>query len=186
MSIGKTHLAGRKKNEVRYYSAFAGESVFAKDLRQRVPHPYGAWHLEAMDSHGAWIASTVDLARFATAFDDPEKCRILNPDSVRAFTTNPSGKPEDQAKAGRYYGLGWSISVSAEGKPTVSHGGSLPGTNTALIRRPDGINIAVLFNTRATPHTGRITAVAVPKIEEAVKAVESWPAHDLFSEFGGR
>lgn len=186
MAIGKTHLEGRQKNEVRYYSAFAGESVFAKDLRQRVPHPYGAWHLEAMDSHGAWIASATDLARFATAFDDPEKCRILKPDSVRAFTAHPSGKLEDRAKPGRYYGLGWSISVSAEGKPTVSHGGSLPGTNTALIRRPDGINIAVLFNTRATPHTGRITAVAVPKIEEAVEAIETWPAHDLFSELNGK
>ncbi|MDA0588329.1 MAG: serine hydrolase [Planctomycetota bacterium] len=183
MSIGKTHLEGRQKNEVRYYSQFVGESVFAKDLRLRVPSPYGAWHLEAMDSHGAWIASAVDLARFATAFDDPEKCYLLKPQSVRAFLTHPSGKAEDQSKPGSYYGLGWSVSVSEAGQPTASHGGSLPGTNTALIRRPDGINIAVLFNTRATPHTGSITSDAVPQLEQAVKSVASWPAHDLFSEF---
>jgi N-acyl-D-amino-acid deacylase len=185
MRIGKTHINGRQKNEVRYYSAFAGESVFAKDLRQRVPNPYGAWHLEAMDSHGAWIASAVDLARFAAAFDDPGNCRILKPESVRAFSTHPSGKAADPERPGRYYGLGWSISVSESGKPTASHGGSLPGTNSALVRRPDGINIAVLFNTRATPHTNRITAVALPKIEEAIDSIESWPAHDLFSEFHG-
>ncbi len=182
MSIGKTHLVGRQKNEVRYYSQFAGESVFAKDIRQRVPGPYGAWHLEAMDSHGAWIASAVDLARFATAFDEPEKCRILKPESVRAFLTHPSGKADEQSKPGRYYGLGWSVSISKDGKPTASHGGSLPGTNTALIRRPDGTNIAVLFNTRATPHTSRITSVAVPQLEDSLKSIESWPTHDLFEE----
>lgn len=183
MRIGKTHLEGRQKNEVRYYSPFPGESVFADDLRERVPHPYGAWHLEAMDSHGAWIASAVDLARFASAFDDPEECRILKADSVRAFLTHPSGKAGDQTKPGRYYGLGWSVSVADDGQATASHGGSLPGTNTALIRRPDGINIVVLFNTRATPHTGRITSIAEPKLQEAVNSVESWPNHDLFSEF---
>lgn len=182
MSIGRTRLEGRQKNEVRYYSAFAGESVFADDLHQRVPHPYGAWYLEAMDSHGAWIASAIDLVRFAAAFNNPDKCPILKPDSVRAFTTHPSGDAADQSKPGRYYGLGWSISVSETGQATVSHGGSLPGTNTVLIRRPDGVNIAVLFNTRATRHTNRITAEAVPQIEDAIESITTWPSEDLFQE----
>ena len=51
-----------------------GESVFAENLGETVPSPYGAWNLEAMDSHGGWIASAIDLAKFAAAFDDPDNC----------------------------------------------------------------------------------------------------------------
>ena len=32
-----------------------------------MPWPYGGFHLEAMDAHGGWIGSAVDLARWAAA-----------------------------------------------------------------------------------------------------------------------
>ncbi|MFP6766394.1 MAG: serine hydrolase, partial [Planctomycetaceae bacterium] len=183
MQIGQTHLQDRQQDEVRYYSPLAGESVFAANLGQRVPNPYGAWHLEAMDSHGAWIASAVDLARFATEFDSPDDCRILQPDSVRAFYTHPSGVADDQQKPGRYYGLGWSITVDESGSAESTHGGSLPGTSTSLIRRPDGINIALLFNARSTPYTGRITSVALPRLKTILDSTQDWPQQDLFPTF---
>ena len=35
----------------------------------QVPWPYGGFCLEAMDAHGGWLASAVDLARFAAALE---------------------------------------------------------------------------------------------------------------------
>ena len=36
-----------------------------------VPVSYGAFNLEAMDSHGGWLASVVDLLRFEKMWVDP-------------------------------------------------------------------------------------------------------------------
>src|SRR5690606_271118 len=70
MRLGKTRSDGRGPDEVKYYDSRTGTSVFAEDLGKPVPQPYGAWYLEAMDAHGGWLASAVDLARFSVAFDD--------------------------------------------------------------------------------------------------------------------
>ena len=71
MQVGGTLLEERAEGEVRYYG-YPGQglaySVFPEGT-QRVPWPYGGFHLEAMDAHGGWIASPVDLVRFATALD---------------------------------------------------------------------------------------------------------------------
>ena len=56
MQIGRSNREDRALGEVRYESKH--ESV------------YGAFNLENMDSHGGWLASAIDLARFAAAFDD--------------------------------------------------------------------------------------------------------------------
>src|SRR5207249_712562 len=42
-----------------------------------VPWPYGGFCLESMDAHGGWIASAVDLARFASALHDPDHGPLL-------------------------------------------------------------------------------------------------------------
>jgi N-acyl-D-amino-acid deacylase len=52
MLLGRTRLEHRQEGEVRYYDPGKGTSVFAEDLNQRTAPPYGAWYLEAMDSHG--------------------------------------------------------------------------------------------------------------------------------------
>jgi N-acyl-D-amino-acid deacylase len=143
MCIGKTRLAGRAEDEVHYYHLRRGLSVFAEDLGQRVPWPYGGWHHESMDSHGAWIGSAVDLARFAVAFDDPSKCKLLKPESLQEMHARPpglagfdkEGKPKDV-----FYSLGWSNRVIGDDKTSHWHTGSLPGTAAILIRRHDGRN----------------------------------------------
>ena len=77
MRLGKTLRTGRAPGEVRYYAPGKGDGGHGAALGKPVPLPYGAWCLEAMDSHGGWIASAEDLVRFAAAFDDPEK--VQNP-----------------------------------------------------------------------------------------------------------
>ncbi|HKY98542.1 MAG TPA: serine hydrolase domain-containing protein [Gemmatimonadaceae bacterium] len=63
MQLGHTLYADRLPDEVRYYDIFAAPSVFP-GVSSPVPSPYGGFNLEAMDSHGGWVASVVDLLRF--------------------------------------------------------------------------------------------------------------------------
>lgn len=183
MSVGATRLSGRQKNEVRYYDPRQANSVFAKDLGSPVPQPYGAWHLEAMDSHGAWIASASDLVRFACAFDKPDQCSILSSQSITKMYERPEGLAGHEADGlpkPRYYGLGWSVRNEDADHLAASHSGSLPGTNTILIRRSDGRSVALLFNTRVTAQLSRVVGAVLPALENAIDNVNEWPTHDLF------
>jgi hypothetical protein len=75
--LGRTLLPYRLADEVRYHSQYQGTTVF-DGSGTTVPSPYGAWNLENMDSHGALLASAVDVVRFATAFDTPAASPILD------------------------------------------------------------------------------------------------------------
>ncbi len=185
MRLGKTHLEGRHPGEVRYYDPEVGTSVFAADLGVQVPQTYGAWHLEAMDSHGAWTASAVDLARFACAFDDPAKSPLLAPESMGAIPVRPEGRAGFDAEGkptAKYYGLGWMIEADAAGRVVTSHGGSLPGTSTLLARRDDGRNVVLLFNTRTSVHASRLATDAFNEVTAAIDGVRDWPKGDLFRD----
>jgi N-acyl-D-amino-acid deacylase len=183
MRIGGTRLGGRIDGEVRYYDTGSGRSVFADDLGEMVPQPYGAWHLEAMDSHGGWLASAVDLARFAAAFDDPDKCPILSRASIEAMFARPSGgagfdqegKPKEV-----FYSLGWQVRDLGDGRFNRWHTGSLPGTTTIMVHRHDGRNFVGLLNTRVSPTSESLGGDIDQKIGEASQRVESWPRYDLF------
>jgi N-acyl-D-amino-acid deacylase len=63
MQLGRTLYPNRLPDEVRYYDILAMASVFP-GVSSPVPAPYGSFNLEAMDSHGGWVASMVDLLRF--------------------------------------------------------------------------------------------------------------------------
>ena len=102
MRIGRTLLSDRSEKEVRYYERTPGisESVFMRrgpggvplepqQPPERLPNPYGAWYLEAMDSHGGWLATASDLVRFAASLDDPDKCPILKRESIAAMWERP-------------------------------------------------------------------------------------------------
>ena len=186
MRIGKTRLEGRAQREVRYYDPGKGPSVFAEDLNQEVPRPYGAWHLEAMDAHGGWIASAVDLARFAAAFDDPRHCKLLGQETIQTMFArpdgpagyDPSGKPKET-----YYSCGWMNRPIAKNRTNHWHAGSLPGTSTILVRRHDGRNWVLLFNARTSPHVSRLTQAADRLVHQAADEVQEWPEHDLFDDF---
>ena len=186
MRIGHTRLEGRHDKEVRYYDPGKGPSVFAEDLDKEVPHPYGAWHLEAMDSHGGWLASAVDLARFASAFDAPDQCKVLNEETIQEMFARPAGLAGYDADGNAkptYYSCGWTNRVIGDGKFNRWHSGSLPGTATILVRRHDGKNWAVLFNARVSPHTSHLGGAIDGPVHLAADAVKAWPEHDLFGDF---
>ena len=85
--LGRTRMSEALAGEAKYYmpgepalgltaplvpSVFPGEGA--------VPITYGGFYVEAMDSHGGWVSSSVDLLRFMSAVDG----RANRPDILSA------------------------------------------------------------------------------------------------------
>ena len=182
MRIGASLPEGRAEGEVCYYTPEAkeAESVFPGTAAE-VPEPDGSFYLEAMDAHGGWIASAVDLARFAAAFADRRTCPLLRPETIRemfALPPAPAWRAEEGSAKDLHYGLGWMVRPKGAAGENTWHAGSLPGTATQLVRRWDGLSWAVLFNQRSS--TDREID---PAMHRAADAVTDWPAEDLFPSF---
>jgi N-acyl-D-amino-acid deacylase len=188
MQIGKTLPAGRAAGEVRYYDEHrrTGPAVIGEEIGKPVPLPYGAWHLEAMDAHGGWIASAIDLVRFASAFDKPAKCNILNEKSITTMFARPAGdagyEPDGQPKPA-HYGCGWSVVEHGnKGGANQWHLGGLDGTAAILVRRGDGLNWAALFNAGGTFDGTNLGGAIDSFVHIAADKVKQWPKGDLFEK----
>lgn len=177
MRIGGSQLEERAAGEVRYYDPGLAGSVFAPDRSQQRPSAYGAFKLEVLDSHGGWIASAVDLVRFASAFDKPEESPVLKAESIKAMFAPPPIKSGET-----YYALGWQVRPVGDRK-TAWHTGSLPGTSTILLRRYDGLNVAVLFNSRISPTAQHLTRDLDAPLHAALDEVRTWPAENYFDKY---
>ena len=68
IDLGRTLPALRDSREPFYADADKGRNVMQPTSKVFVAAPDGTFHLEAMDSHGGLIASSVDLTRFLTAY----------------------------------------------------------------------------------------------------------------------
>jgi N-acyl-D-amino-acid deacylase len=142
-----------------------------------------------MDSHGGWIASAVDLARFAVAFDTPSRCKVLNERSIQTMIARPGGLAgyrHDGKRRDAFLGCGWIVrSQPGKGKAVTWHTGSLSGTASLLVRRHDldGLNWAVLFNTDSSPEGQSLAELIDPLVHRAAAKVKKWPACDLFEKY---
>jgi N-acyl-D-amino-acid deacylase len=186
MRIGRTLPAGRAEGEVRYYEPHArtGPSVVGEPQGVPVPGPYGTWYLEAMDAHGGWIASAIDLVRFASRLREPAPDGVLSQESCAAMVARPpdaAGVAEDGSPRQHYYGLGWSVRpVGGNGRRNMWHTGGFSGSSTILVIRHDGLCWAVLFNASATAD-GAVPAAKIDSlVHQAADAVKTWPTHDQF------
>jgi CubicO group peptidase (beta-lactamase class C family) len=170
MRLGRSLLKDRAEGEVRYAqpNTRAARSVFGGE--RDVPWPYGGFCIEAMDAHGGWIASAVDLARFASSLE-----KVLEAKSVETMFERPPGLGAPPA----YYACGWMVRPVGD-KPgrNAWHAGSLPGTNALLVRRQDGLAWAALFNQRSKGDGEIETA-----LHQAADAVTEWPKEDLFPRY---
>lgn len=187
MRIGATLDGRQAKDEVRYYTKDEKltDNIFPDGPRQAT-WPYGGFHLEAMDAHGGWIASALDLARFAAALDDPKASPLLKPETIHTMYTPPEPPAwrDDAGKlADAFYSGGWMVRPhAASGRANYWHSGSLPGTATLLVRRWDGLSWAVLFNQRS--EDAKLPDGAIdPALHRAAAAVKEWPSYDLFPKF---
>ncbi|TDD79563.1 class A beta-lactamase-related serine hydrolase [Actinomadura darangshiensis] len=161
--------------EVPYYSTYSGATVF-DNSGKTVPYPYGGFNLENMDSHGGWLATAMDLTRFAGIYDGGTS--VLSSASIKqAFAKPETGINDD----GWYYGCGWDVRPVTGGLNTW-HTGGLPGTFTLMVRRYDGLTWAALFDQRQegdAPSDGALDSA----LHKAANAVKTWPTGDLTSTY---
>ena len=156
MRLGKNLLKDRAPGEVRYYDSKrrTGRAISGPEIGKQAALPYGVECVETMDANGGWIASAVDLLRFATALDDPKKCPILKEQTILAMLApppgplghGPAGKPKDV-----YYGCGWEV------RPVAGQPESVPsGTQAAwrAVRRS--------WSAAMTASTGPCCSTATP------------------------
>jgi CubicO group peptidase (beta-lactamase class C family) len=183
MRLGRTRLADAAPGEVRYYG-FPGiglaRSVFPGGPA-RVPWPYGGWSIEAMDSHGGWLASAVDLARFLTAVDGRSRRQILQPPTIQRMVARPA--PPLWVGTDTWYGMGWQVRP-ADGGTNWWHMGSLDGITTLMVRAANGLEWVVLLNFRAKD-SDQLGSDLDAAMWRAVGEVESWPGGDLFARTEG-
>lgn len=149
MTIGGDTLAQRLPNEVVYYSH---------------NNPYGM-KVRRMDSHGGWVASPIDLLRFAARVDNlgirPD---YLSAASIATMTTPSAANPN--------YALGWSVNAANH----WWHGGYLPGTLAEIARLSNGFNFALVTNSNGASNDPNLDAM----MWEIIGSVSAWPSHDLF------
>ena len=182
MVIGGTTLEERLPNEVRYYSPpglEARPSVFPDG--GFVPVGYGSFSMPAVDAHGGWVASAEDLIRFTLAIDGTKGPALLKPETVRIMETAP--RPQSAAAgAGNVdeaLGLGWNSVQQGDGYEW-SHAGALEGSNASwLVRTPDGVTLAVLFNSLPDDYPAFFGDI-IPSLQRLLVETSAWPEANLF------
>ncbi|MEX0641239.1 MAG: serine hydrolase domain-containing protein [Pirellulales bacterium] len=182
MRLGRTLTGFRAASEVAYChcNAEKAEPVFPY-VKGPVEWPDGGFHLEAMDAHGGWIASAIDLVRFASAVDGRCGRPILATPSIRQMLARPElaePKKQKNAPAGSYYACGWFVHPVGD-DANWWHTGSLPGTTTLLVRAHNGLCWAILFNSRPNDQL-KFKAEFDAGMWKAAGSVEKWPEHELF------
>jgi CubicO group peptidase (beta-lactamase class C family) len=122
MQIAGNTLADRATNEV----AYDGSASTAGGT-----DPYGI-NVARMDSHGGWIATPVDVLRFAERVDGfSTVADLLTPGTIARMTTPSPANPIDRDPG---YGMGWNVNALG----IWWHRGNLPGTEAFLVRAADG------------------------------------------------
>ena len=126
--------------------------------------PYG-FNFKRMDSHGGWISTSQDLARFLVHVDGfPTKPDILNADSLKIMTT-PSSPG---------YAKGWCVNHFNN----WWHNGSLQGSLSFMVRAQNGFCMSALINSRRWKSS---MDDELDKLTwDIVSKVKSWPNVDLF------
>jgi len=139
MKIGGNTLNERSPGEVKYY-----QSEYS---------PY-IMNVTRMDSHGGWIASATDLARFIVKIDRSDS----KPDLISATLLD-----------NLYFGYkNWYFY------------GSLPGTSSILSRIDNTFSFALLTNTRTESDVNLILDDLYNTVADKINAISEWPSDDLF------
>lgn len=151
MALGRSML--RQAGEPTYrMPAAAGRAWSVFDPPGWVAWPYGGFAIETMAAHGGWIASALDLARYARALDERRGGIPLRPE--------PSPIPTDPWH--RY----WYVQT-----------GSLPGTFAMIRRDWDGsayTAACAVFNSRTGD--GALDASLSDDLAAARTATSAWPS----------
>jgi N-acyl-D-amino-acid deacylase len=180
--LGRALPEKRAAGEVRYYDSKKRTNwcLYPPRLDRKVPLPDGGENFEAFEAHGGWIASAVDLVKFAAAFDDPAKSPLLGAAAIADMWARPAHADTN----GWHIGGGWFVRpVGDGGKANVWHFGYIAGTEAVLVRRWDGTDWAVLFNTNDGAGGKSLAGLIDRPLHEAADAVTAWPDGDQFPTY---
>lgn len=121
MRIAGTTLASRQPWEVEYVGQ-GGENPYGPDVAR-------------MDAHGGWVATAIDLVRFAVHVNGiGGASALLTPAAVTSMLTASSSNAR--------YARGWAVNAV----PNRWHAGSLPGTRSLLVTASNGMSWSALCN----------------------------------------
>lgn len=151
MYLGSTNPQLTKPEEVHYYRIRAKTATRSDGYVRENDFPYGHDHiLRDNYPNAGWVASAPDLAKFMLAV---ESGRILPKHYANYLWNAPRGKAHryHRVHGVKYmkwpYGMGmWRIQDNWE-VLNIGHG-SFTGTNTMILRKPDGEIDVALFNAR--------------------------------------
>jgi N-acyl-D-amino-acid deacylase len=186
LSLGRALPEHRSGDEVKYYDSkkLREPCLYPPREGQLVPIPDGGENLESYEAHGGWISSPIDMVRFAAAFDYERKSPLLTAATIKdmwARPLGPAGTRGDKKPKAVYYGCGWEVRpIPKTGRANAWHSGWISGSSTLLVRRFDGFNWAILFNTELTPRGKDPASLIDAPMHEAIDAVKEWPSGDLF------
>ncbi|MEU9506063.1 serine hydrolase domain-containing protein [Micromonospora sp. NPDC048170] len=172
MRLGRTLRAEAAPTEVVYDSQYTSRTV-TDASGTVVPTPYGGFSMANRGPGGGWLASAVDLVRFARVFDAAGP--VLNATSIAGMFAKPE---TGVTESGSWYGAGWWVR-QVTGNLNTWHDGSLPGTYTYLARLQNGFTYAALFNRREEAGSLDFNVLS-PRINAEIGKVTSWPTTDLF------
>ncbi|MFF0311567.1 serine hydrolase domain-containing protein [Streptosporangium sp. NPDC004379] len=173
MRVGRSLRSEALPGEVPYDSQYTRKTVL-DDSGTVVPYQYGGFNMPNQDANGGWVASAVDLVRFARVFDAAGP--VLNSTSIsRMFAKPEIGVSGD----GWWYGAGWYVR-QVTGHLNTWHSGGMPGTYTYLARLQNGFSYAALFNRREEAGTLDYDVLS-PRMNAVT--VTGWPTTDLFPKY---
>ncbi len=169
IQLAKNMYEAKHEKEVRYYdNSSRGLMPSVYEPNVKVAYPYGGFNLEAMDSHGGWIASATDLAKLLVATDGFN----TKPDFLQAATIHTMITPCQHYPG---YAMGWFVNNSGN----WWHTGSLAGSSAIMVRLQEGYSWVVLFN--GNPQTHAYFSALDQLMITALRKVQIWPTHDLFN-----
>lgn len=168
MHIGKSYLAEKRINEVKYYEAEESQPIPAFDgSGSMVPKPYGGNPIELLGAAGGWVASSVELAKLMTLID-----------GFRSVPDMISGHLIDQMVVNKDFRgpLGWKV-VKKNGDWIRT--GSMAGTSAIMKRQNNGFGWVIIINSSSWKGP-RLPAYVDYMMRQIEKKITIWPKSDLF------
>jgi CubicO group peptidase (beta-lactamase class C family) len=143
MAIGKSNRKDIFADEVEAWDTPTCTTMYSvfEDQDEVVPYSYGGFSMEAIDAHGGWVASVVDLTRFLDAVGGTTGTQLLAAGTVRQMMAKPA--IPQYTNQDHWYAFGWNTGKGVE----MSHNGAITwGTASTIARLPGGITYAMCFN----------------------------------------
>lgn len=170
MSLAFNFEEERKINEVKYYEQKNARLVKSfNGSNKLVKKSYGGNDVRLLGGAGAWLASSISLARFVCAIDgkDGDIEDILSEESI-----------EEMLDSGRLDPLGWR-SVRND---VYCRTGSFSGTSALVKKLPNGYTYVVLCNSSSWK-ASKFPPYISGMMNKVIKKIEQTDNYDLFDKY---